>query len=105
MHQTPSPEQLADRVVRLEDEVKLIQQELAELRRHTEAVPAATILHVARNSPWADKGAQRHWINHLFAALSIQGVPIGAEALQQRMSQAGLTPNELSRGPIEAREE
>ena len=47
----------------------------------------------------------RLWINGLFETLSIQGVPIGAEALQAKMAQAGLTPNELSRGIVSAREE
>ena len=55
--------------------------------------------------PWADKEEQRRQVKALFATLSIQGAPIGAQALQQRMSQAGLSPNELSRGIIEAREE
>jgi hypothetical protein len=44
-------------------------------------------------------------MNQLFNDLVIQGEPIGAEALQQRMSQAGLSENELSRALIETREE
>ncbi|MBN1889263.1 MAG: hypothetical protein JW850_14815 [Thermoflexales bacterium] len=55
--------------------------------------------------PWADKQEQKRQVKALFAALSIQGAPIGAQALQQRMSQLDLSPNELSRGIIEAREE
>ena len=105
MNQTPSLEELADRLLRLEKEVNVIQKELADLRQHTRAVPQATEPQVAGSSLWADKGAQKHWMNVLFAALSIKGVPIGAEALQQRMGQADLTPNELSRSLIEAREE
>jgi len=56
-------------------------------------------------SRWADKQEQRRRVNALFATLSIQGAPIGAEALQQSMNQAGLVPNELSRSLVEAREE
>ena len=52
-----------------------------------------------------DKMALRRWINGLFEKLSIQGVPVGAEALQAKMAQAGLTSNELSRGIVSARED
>lgn len=52
-----------------------------------------------------DKMVLRRWINGLFENLSIQGVPIGAETLQAKMAQAGLTPNELSQGIVSAREE
>jgi len=55
--------------------------------------------------PWADKEEQKRWIEALFAALSIRGTPMGALALQEKMGQMGLAPDELSRGIIEAREE
>lgn len=55
--------------------------------------------------PWVDKEAQRRWMDLLFETLSIQGEPIGALALQEKMSQIGLDPDELSRGIIKAREE
>ncbi|MFQ5796169.1 MAG: hypothetical protein ACE5JP_14125 [Candidatus Bipolaricaulia bacterium] len=71
-------------------------------RRVTKQMPATPqpLFHL-----WADKAIQRRWINDLFVELSIQGEPIGAEALQERISQADLAPNELSRGIVDAREE
>ncbi|MDI6792213.1 MAG: antitoxin family protein [bacterium] len=54
---------------------------------------------------WTDKEDQKRWIKDLFADLSIQGVPVGVDVLQQRMSEADLIPNELSRAIVEAREE
>ena len=51
-----------------------------------------------------DKMVLKRWINSLVEKLSIQGVPIGAETLQAKMAQAGLTSNELSRGIVSARE-
>ncbi|MCD6335751.1 MAG: hypothetical protein J7M27_10545 [Candidatus Latescibacteria bacterium] len=55
--------------------------------------------------PMADKLDQRRRIKDLFTALSIQGAPMGARVLQQRMDQVGLIPDELSRSLVEAREE
>jgi len=49
-----------------------------------------------------DKTVLKRWINSLFEKLSIQGIPIGAETLQAKMAQAGLTSNELSRGIVSA---
>lgn len=105
MNQTLSLQQLTDRLVRIEEEMSVIRKELADLRQQTKAVPQVVAAQSAAPYPWADKGDQRRWINDLFAALSIQGVPMGAKVLQQRMGQAGLTSNELSRGLVEAREE
>jgi hypothetical protein len=105
MKPTLSLEQLAERLTSLEKEVKTIRKELADLRQQTGTIPQVTETQAAGTCPRADKGAQRHWFNGLFAALSIKGIPIGVEALQQRMGQAGLAPNELSRSLIEAREE
>lgn len=85
--------------------MSIIRKELADLRQQTKAVPQAITGQFAVAYPWADKGDQRRWIKDLFAALSIQGVPMGAKVLQQRIGQVGLTPNELSRGLVEAREE
>jgi hypothetical protein len=57
-----------------------------------------------KQTPWADKQALRRAFDRLCADLSIQGAPIGAQLLQERMRAAGLMENELSRGIIEARE-
>ncbi|MGQ9628115.1 MAG: hypothetical protein ACUVV0_14585 [Anaerolineae bacterium] len=53
---------------------------------------------------YADKEFQKSFIASLFAKLSIQWGPIGAETLQERMKQANLASNELSQGIVNARE-
>ena len=105
MNQPLSSQQLADRLVRVEREMNIIREELTDLRQRTRVVPQATVTQFAIAYSWADKEILRYQIKGLFAALSIQGVPMGVQLLQQRMGQAGLTPNELSRSLIEAREE
>jgi len=105
MNQTLSLQQLADRLVHVEKEMNIIRKELADLRQQTRVVPQTTVTQSAITYPWADKGTLRRWINSLFAVLSIQGMPMGVQVLQQRMGQAGLTPNELSRSLVKAREE
>jgi hypothetical protein len=105
MNHTLSLEQLTDRLVRVEREMNIIREELTDLRQRTRAVPQATVTQFAVAYSWADKEILRRWIKGLFAALSIQGVPMGAQLLQQRMGRAGLTPNELSQSLVEAREE
>ena len=105
MNQTVSLQQLTDRLVRVKEEMSIIRKDLADLRQQTEAVPQAITASSAVAHPWADKGDQMHWIKDLFAALSIQGVSVGAEVLQQMTGQLDLTPNEPSRGLVEARKE
>ena len=105
MNQTLSLQQLADRLVHVEREMNIIRRELTDLRQRTGPVPQTGVTQFAVAYSWADKEILRLWIKGLFAALSIQGVPMGAQLLQQRMGQAGLTPNELSRSLVEAREE
>lgn len=105
MSQALSLHQLTDRLVRIEKEVSVIRKELADLRQQAKVTPQALAIRSAVAYPWADKEHQRRWIKDLFAALSIQGAPMGAQVLQQSMGQAGLTPGELSRGLVEAREE
>jgi len=90
---------LVDRIIRIEKEMSTIRKELADLRQQR------TTARIVTFRSWADKEEQRRWIRDLFVTLSIQGVPLGAEVLQQRMGQAGLAPNELSRDLIKAREE
>ena len=105
MNHTLSLQQLAERLVRVEREMSIICEELTDLRQRTRAVLQAAVIQFIIAHSWADKEILRCWIKGLFAALSIQGVPIGAQLLQQRMGQAGLTANELSRSLVEAREE
>jgi len=105
MNHTLSLEQLADRLVRVEREMNIIREKLTDLRQQTRTIPQAAVTQFAIAYSWADKEILRRRLKGLFAALSIQGVPMGAQLLQQRMRQAGLTPNELSRSLVEAREE
>lgn len=105
MNQPLSLQQLADRLLRVEREMNIIRGELTDLRQRPRAVPQAAVTQFAIAYSWADKEILRRRLKGLFAALSIQGVPMGAKLLQQRMGQAGLTPNELSRSLVEAREE
>ncbi len=105
MNRNPSLQQLTDRLVRVEKKMSIIYQELADLRQQTKTVPQTASTRLSVAYPWADKEEQRHWIGDLFASLSVQGAPMGAEVLQQRMGQTGLAPDELSRDIVEAREE
>lgn len=98
-------QELTDRLVRIENEVTALREELASLRKQTRTNPRTAATRQALAHLCMDKMALRRWIDVLFEMLSIQGVPIGAEALQAKMAQAGLTSNELSRGIVSAREE
>jgi len=92
MEQAVSLRQLADRMSLIEKEIRAIKRELEELC-------------LGKSTPWADKDEGRNWFESLFRTLSIRGGPIGVEVLQKEMERAGLTPNELSRAIVEAREE
>ena len=98
-------QELTDRLVHVEGEVAALREELAGLRKQTRTSPRTAATRQALAHLCMDKMALRRWINGLFENLSIQGVPIGAETLQAKMAQAGLTPNELSQGIVSAREE
>ena len=92
-------QQLTDRLAQVESEVRQIRNELAHLNPP----------HPARSRgvafAWTDKAAQKRRMKEVFEALGIQGAPIGVQALRVEMARAGLAPNELSRGIIDAREE
>lgn len=105
MNQIISLQQLADRLVHVEKEMSALRQELMELRQQARGTRQAAATPPSVPCPWSDKGKQRRWINRLFTDLSIQGAPLGALTLQQKMGQADLTPNELSQSLIDAREE
>lgn len=103
MDQTLSLEQLARKLVLVEEELGSIRQQLDELRRQIKTTTHSAP-HLER-IVCVDKGEERRWIEDLFARMHIQGRPMGALALQRRMADAGLAPDELSRRIVQAREE
>lgn len=103
MNQTLLVKQLSERVSHLEAEVQNLRNELAKLRPQAKHLAEAAISSNAFS--WRDKEIQKQTINQIFTSLSIHSRPIGPQALQQKMSQAGLKQDELSRSLIEAREE
>jgi hypothetical protein len=105
MNRMLSLQELTDRLVRVEDEVTALREELASLRKQAKTGPRTATTRQALAHLCMDKKALKRWINGLFEKLSIQGTPIGAEALQEKMAQASLTSNELSRSIVSAREE
>ena len=103
MSQALTLKQITSKISHLEEEINSLRQELGELRQKKATTSSESTTHVA--FAWADKEAQRRWINQLFTSLSITSTPIGSQTLQQRMSQSGLSQNELSHSIVEAREE
>jgi hypothetical protein len=102
MEHVLSLEQLTDRLLRLENEIEVIRRALVE---HYQ--PKATTLSTPSPMPifrWADKQILQREMNAFCTFLSATVEPIGLEELQQRMSESGLAPNELSQSIIEARE-
>ncbi|MBM4048844.1 MAG: hypothetical protein FJ279_27400 [Planctomycetes bacterium] len=95
MSEKLSIQDLTDRLVRVEKEMGAVRKELADLRRQTRAATEGPA------SLWASNAERRRCAR----SLPIQGTPVGAKLLQQKMAQAGLLPNELSRGLVAAREE
>jgi hypothetical protein len=98
-------QQLTDKVVYLEQEVNTIRKELADLREQQEPVPQGPATQSIADFPWVDKTLLKQAMDKLFQTLSIQGEPIGVEALRQMMKNENLDQNELSRSIIEARDE
>ena len=103
MSQTLTLKQITNKISHLEGEVNILREELDELRQQKANTSTKAVSQVAY--AWADKESQRRWINQLFTSLSITSMPIGSQTLQQRISQSGLSQDELSRGIVEAREE
>ena len=103
MSQTLTLKQITNKISHLEEEVNILREELDELRQQKANASTKSATQVAYT--WVDKESQRRWINQLFTSLSITNMPIGHQTLQQRMSQSGLSQDELSRGIVEAREE
>ncbi len=96
MSQTFSLKELNNRLLRIEKEIRLLRKEVQNLRTQKKKK--------AELSLWADKEEQRRRVTELFKSLSIEGSPVGVQALQKRMANSGLGPRELSGSLVEARE-
>lgn len=96
MSQAASLQQLNDRLLRIEEEIRTVRDDLETLHRQ-EATACAL--------PTVDKASLEHWADDFFATLGIEGRPLPAEDLQQMMRTSGLAADELSRSLIAARDE
>lgn len=103
MEQVANLQQVIDRLVYLEREVKTMRTEVRMLDRRPRVRPP-THEPVAFTYPWADKREQQRQFDYLFESLGIEGAPIGAKRLQVAMAAANLGNDELTQGIIEARE-
>lgn len=101
MYQQADIQKLSAKLSHLEAEIAQIRQELDALPQQS-AKP--TLRETATAYKWVDKTALKEQFAKLLANLDIKGEPIGAEALQQRMHQVGLEPNELSQTIIAMRD-
>jgi len=97
-------QQLTDRLLRLENEMRAIRQAMADRLQPKVDVPRTTTARPMQVSPWADKQILRREMAAFCASLSIHAEPIGIEDLQRKMGESGLAPNELSQSIIKARE-
>lgn len=102
MYQQADIQKLSAKLSHLEAEIAAIRQELDTLPQQS-AKP--TLRETATAYKWVDKTALKEQFAQLLSDLDIQGNPIGAEALQQKMRKAKLEPNELSQAIIAMREE
>lgn len=102
MYQQADIQKLSAKLSRLEAELAAIRQELDALPQQS-AKP--TLRETVAAYKWVDKTPLKEQFANLLADLNIKGKPIGAEALQQKMHEAGLEPNELSQTIIAMREE
>jgi hypothetical protein len=102
MYQQVDIQKLSAKLSRLEAEIAAIRKELEALPQQ----PAKnTLRETAVTYKWVDKTALKEQFARLLSDLDIQGQPIGAEALQQKIREAGLDKNELSQSIIAMREE
>lgn len=103
MYQRADIQKLTAKLSQLEAEIAAIRKEIAAL---PEQQPKPTALREAAPAYlWSDKTLLKEQFAKLLVDLDIKGEPIGAEALQQRMRNAGLEHNELSQTIIAMREE
>lgn len=94
-------QQLTERVIHLEKELDTLRQEMIDLRKQRSTTSQTTLFPSAIDFSTVDKKA----VDEFFEILSIQGEPIGIQALRQMMAGENLEPNELSRSLVEARDE
>ena len=102
MHRQEYIQKLTAKPSHLEAEIAAIRQELDALPQQS---TKPTLRETATAYKWSDKTALKEQFANLHADLNIRGKLIGAEALQQRMREAGLAHNELSQTIIATREE
>jgi hypothetical protein len=96
-------QQVSNQLARIEREISTMRRDLARVEQPT--VNSARPLAAGQAVPWADKQALRAEFMRILAAQAIEGEPLGATALQQRLAHEGLAPNELSQALIAARDE
>jgi hypothetical protein len=101
-------QQVSNQLARIEREISTMRRDLA--RRELTRVEQPTVnnarpVAAGQAVPWADKQALRAEFMRILAAQAIEGEPLGATALQQRLAHEGLATNELSQALIAARDE
>jgi hypothetical protein len=96
-------QQLAAKLEQLEQELHDAREELATLSQQPATEPTEQLSVPAIR--WADKALLQREFDRLFEMLGIEDRPVDIYDLQRRMGEAGLEPNELSRGIVEARDE
>jgi len=98
--------QLTDRLLRIEEEIRTVRDDLEALRRREPVSNEVELRRAAGSSPFrVDKASLRQWADDLFEALGIEGRALPPESLQQVARASGLEPDELSRSLIAARDE
>jgi hypothetical protein len=101
-------QQVSNQLARIEREISAMRRDLT--RRELAHVEPPTVnrarpLAAGQTLPWVDKPALRAEFRRSLAAQAIEGEPLGATALQQRLAHEGLATNELSQALIAARDE
>ena len=96
-------QELSNQLTRIEREISALRRDLTRFEQPigNTAQPLAA----GQAVPWADKQALRAEFRRNLAAQAIEGEPLGATALQQRLAHEGLATNELSQALIAARDE
>jgi hypothetical protein len=102
MNQQADFQKLSAQLSRLEAEIAVIRQKMKALPQQS-AQP--TLRETATAYVLVDKIALKEMFAQILSDLDIQGNPIGAEALQQKMREARLERNELCQTIISMREE
>jgi hypothetical protein len=102
MKQSVPIQRLTNRINRIETEIIAIRQELEAIpeQQNQRSYPDTSDV-----SLFVDKSMLKEQMRQFLLKLSIEGEPIGYEALQEQMREAGLEENELSQSIIAARNE